>query len=149
MKSKITKEYNRQVCLALSADFVFGVGLAPINNLAVPVPTYSFGIVHWRVKEIKKMDRKTRKLLMVHGMHHPKADADRLYIKRRDCGLGFIELESAYKIAIVYLNKYIKIGSDKFMKMVKKHKASQTKYSQHQERFPLIFGPDPREVKCL
>lgn len=114
MKSKITKEFNHQVRLALRSKP--NGKISAINILAVPVPTNSFSIVHWRVKEIKKMDRKMRKLLMV----HPKADADQLYIKRRDCGLGFIKLKSAYKITIVYLSKYIEIGSNKFMKMVKK-----------------------------
>lgn len=75
MKSKI-KEYNRQVRLALRSKPNAKNKISAINILAVPVPTYSFSIVHWSVKEIKKMDRKTRKLLMVHGMRHPKADAD-------------------------------------------------------------------------
>ncbi len=67
----------------------------------------SVGMVDWRVEEIRKMDRKMRKLLMMHGMHHSKADANRLYIKRCDGGRGLIKLESVYNIAIVSLSKYI------------------------------------------
>jgi hypothetical protein len=29
------------------------------------------------------MDRKTRKILTMYKMHHPKADTDRLYVKRK------------------------------------------------------------------
>ncbi|ROI15663.1 hypothetical protein DPX16_20201 [Anabarilius grahami] len=68
MKSKITKEYNRQVCLALRSKPNAKNKISAINILAVPVPTYSFGIVHWRVKEIKARHAppKGRHRLIVH-----------------------------------------------------------------------------------
>ena len=45
------------------------------ESLAVPVLKYSFGIIHWCQAELQKLDRKKRKLLIIHGHHHPKADA--------------------------------------------------------------------------
>jgi hypothetical protein len=48
--------------------------------LVVPGLRYSFGIINWRLEEIKQIDSKTRKMLM-YKMHHPKADTDRLYVK--------------------------------------------------------------------
>ena len=51
-----------------------------IGSLAVPVLRYSFGIVNWHQEELQKLDRKTRKLLTIHGQHHPKADVNRLYV---------------------------------------------------------------------
>ena len=45
-----------------------------INSLAVPVVQYSFGIIDWRISELKKIDTKTRKLLNMQKMLHPKAD---------------------------------------------------------------------------
>jgi len=51
-----------------------------IGSLAVPVLIYSFGIVKWHEEELQKLDRKTRKLLNIHGQHHPKADVDRLNV---------------------------------------------------------------------
>ncbi|KAL0165834.1 hypothetical protein M9458_037678, partial [Cirrhinus mrigala] len=73
--------------------------------------------------EIRKMDRKMRKLLMIHAVYHPKADTNRL---TRDAvvAMGLLNF-----IAIVSLSKYIERGSDKLMKMVRKHKVSKTKYS--------------------
>jgi hypothetical protein len=53
------------------------------GTLEVPVVRYSFGIVNWRLDEIKKIDRRTRKILIMYKMHHPKADTDRLYVKRK------------------------------------------------------------------
>jgi hypothetical protein len=48
------------------------------GSLAVPVLRYSFGIINWHQEKIQKLDRKTRKMLNIHGQHHPRADIDRL-----------------------------------------------------------------------
>jgi hypothetical protein len=61
----------------------------------------SFGIVNWRLEEIKQIDRKTRKMLTMYKMHHPKADIDRLYVKRKDGGRGLVQLEAVYETEII------------------------------------------------
>ena len=38
--------------------------ITAIGALAVRVLRYSFGIINWRNEEIKKIDRKTRKMLI-------------------------------------------------------------------------------------
>jgi hypothetical protein len=54
--------------------------------LAVPVLRYRFGIINWNQEEIQKLDRKTRKMLTIHGQYHPRADIDHLglYVPRKD-----------------------------------------------------------------
>ena len=59
-----------------------------INTLAVPVVTYSFNIINWQMSEIKKLDRKTRKLLTMERMNHPKAEVRRIYRPRQTGGRG-------------------------------------------------------------
>jgi hypothetical protein len=45
-------------------------------------------------------------------MHHPKADIDRLYVRRKGGGRGLSQIEAAYKTEIIniaeYLNQSIK-----------------------------------------
>jgi hypothetical protein len=48
--------------------------ITAVGALAVPVLRYSFGVINWRIEEIKQIDRKTRKMLKMYKMHHPKAD---------------------------------------------------------------------------
>lgn len=69
------------------------------------------------------------KLLTVGGIHHSKADVERLYIKTRNEGRGLIELESAFDSSIVGLSNYIKLGKNKFMRLVRNHDARTAKYS--------------------
>ena len=51
--------------------------------------------------KLKKIDTKTRKLLNMHKMLHPKADVERLYIPRKDGGRGLIDVETAFKTATI------------------------------------------------
>jgi hypothetical protein len=79
--------------------------ITTIGALAIPVLRYSFGIINWRLEDIKKIDRKTRKILTVYKMHHPKAYIDRLYVKRTEGGRGLAQIEAAYKTEIINLLK--------------------------------------------
>ena len=69
----------------------------------IPVVQYSFGIINWKISELKKIDTKTRKLLNMRKMLHPKADVERLYIPRKDGGRGLIDVETAFKTATIGL----------------------------------------------
>ena len=83
MKEKIRKEYNRRVRLILRTELNGRNKIEAINSLAVPVVQYSFGIIDWKISELKKIDTKTRKLLNMHKMLHPKADVERLTLGSR------------------------------------------------------------------
>jgi hypothetical protein len=78
-----------------------------IGALAVPVLRYSFGIINWRIEGIKKINRKTRKILTMYKMHHLKVDIDRLYVKRKERGRKLVQVEAAYKAEITNIAKYL------------------------------------------
>jgi hypothetical protein len=40
-------------------------------------------------------------------VHHPKADIDRLYVKRKEGGRGLVQVEAAYKAEITSIAKYL------------------------------------------
>ena len=101
--------------------------ITAIGALAVRVLRYSFGIINCRTEEIKKIDRKTRKMLTMYKMHHPKADIGRLYVKRKEGGRGLVQIGVAYKAEIItiaeYLNTNYKEGE--FVNIVKSHESTQ------------------------
>ena len=109
MKEKIRKEYYRRIHLhvVLNANRI-----AAINALAVPVVTFSFNIINWKMEELMKLDRKTRKILKMAKMHHPKADVDRLYSPRKAGGRGLVQLEITYKTTTIDLNTYLNNKDD-------------------------------------
>jgi hypothetical protein len=101
--------------------------ITAIGSVAVPVLRYSFGIINWRIEEIKEIDRKTRKILTMYKMHHPTFDIDRIYAKRKEEGRGLIQVEAAYKAEIINIAEYHNTNykEDQFVKIVKNHESTQ------------------------
>ena len=60
-------------------------------------------------------------------MHHPKADIDRLYIKRKEGGRGLVQVEAAYKAEIINIAEYLNTNykEDQFVNIVKNHESTQ------------------------
>ena len=56
----------------------------------------SFVDVNWRDATNKATGRH-RFRRMMYKMHHPKADIDRLYVKKKEGGRGLVQVEAAYK----------------------------------------------------
>jgi len=75
------------------------------------------------IKEIEKVDQKTRKFLIIEVIHHLKTDVTRLYIKRQNGGCGLVELQPTYNAVIVGLSKYIKQNKDGLTRLVPEYEA--------------------------
>ena len=120
-KEKLNKEYLRRLRLVLGTELSAKNKIQAIGSLAVPVLRYSFGIVNWHQEEQQKLDRKTRKLLTIHGQHHPKADVDHLYVSRKQGGRGLMQVEAAHAVEITKLVEYIDRKEDPLIQVVRTH----------------------------
>ena len=90
---------------------------------------YSFGIIDWKILGVKKIDTKTRKLLNMQNMLHPKVDVERLYIPRKDGERGLIDVKTAFKTVTIGLDHYLKHKEGQYPKKVLEHEQSTTKNS--------------------
>ena len=115
------KYYLRRLRLVLGTELSAKNKIQAIGSLAVSVLRYKFGIVNWHQEELQKLDRKTRKLLTIHGQHHPKADVDRLYVPRKQGGRGLMQLEAAYAVEITKLMEYVDRKEDPLIQVVRTH----------------------------
>ena len=86
MKAKMQKGYKRRIRLVLKSELNARSNIAAINTLAVPVVSYSYGVINWKLDEIQDLDRITRKQLCVNQMLAKKADVDRIYLPYQDGG---------------------------------------------------------------
>ena len=73
-RNNLSREYFCRVKMVLRTELYGRNKVLAINGLALPVLTYSFGVIHWRTTDLQQLDRRTRKLLTMHGVHHPSAD---------------------------------------------------------------------------
>ena len=62
-------------------------------------------------------------------MLHPKADVERPYIPRKDGGRSLINVETAFKIATIGLDHYLKYKEGQYTKQVLEHENSKAKNS--------------------
>ena len=80
-----------------------------INTWAVSLMRYSAGIVEWTKADIDVTDRKTRKLMTMYGMLHPRSNVSRLYLLRPEGGRGYqttlTSREGACSVVLVVLRK--------------------------------------------
>lgn len=60
------------------------IRIAAINSFAMPVMTYSMNIIDWQMNDIKNLVTKTRILLTMYRMYHPKANVDWHYLTRNE-----------------------------------------------------------------
>ena len=93
MNEKITKEYKRRQTLILKSKLNGRNKGTAINTWAVAIFRYRAGIIQWKANELKDLDRKSRKTMIMYGGLHPKSDVDRLYVKRKEGGRDLISVE--------------------------------------------------------
>ena len=80
-------------------------------------------------------------------MLHPKADVERLYIPRKDGGRCLFKVETAFKIATVGLDHYLKNKDAKYPKQVLKHDTSIAKNASKFKREVPISEFENKEDK--
>ena len=95
--------------------------------MAVPLLRHSLGIINWRLEDIRKIDRKTSKVLTMYKMHHPEADTYRLHVKRKGEGRGLLQIEATYEAKIITIAEYLntKCREDQLVNIVKSPESNQ------------------------
>ena len=71
-----------------------------INSRIVSIVIYGAEIISSTKMELEELDRKTRKLMTIYGVHHRKANVDRLYLQRFEGGTGLIGLEDCVQVEV-------------------------------------------------
>jgi hypothetical protein len=101
LKERLKKEYNGGLRMILKSELSAKNKITAIGALAIPVFTYGFDIINWRLEELRKIDRKTAIILTMYKMHHPKVNIDSLYLKRKEGGRGLLQIEATHKAKII------------------------------------------------
>ena len=68
IKNKVKAEYKRKLRLVLKSRLNDKNKIQAINTWSVALLRYGAGIINWKVDELKKMDRMTRKTLIMYGL---------------------------------------------------------------------------------
>ena len=93
MKENIRKEYFKRLRVTLKSKLNTKLVFQAINTWVVPTVQYSAGITEWTKEEVKKMDRKFRKIITMYGGLHPRSNVEWLYQPRSEGGRGLVSME--------------------------------------------------------
>ena len=107
IKYKIQKEYLRRTRKLLKTKLSSRNLIKGINTCAVPLVRYSGPFLKWTRDELKQMDQRTRKLMIMHKALHTWDDVDRLYVSRKGGGRGLASIEDSIDASIQRLEDYI------------------------------------------
>ena len=91
-KDRVVKEYLRRVHLVWSSPLPAGEKVRAHNAWAIAVLRYHMAPVTWGMRELEKLDARTRALLAQEGAHSPLASIERLYLPRDGGGRGLISV---------------------------------------------------------
>ena len=78
-----------------------------INTWAVPVIRFSRPPLKLTREVLKEMEQRTRKLMTMHNVLHPRDDVNRLYVSRKEGEKGLARNEDTVDSSIQGLEDYI------------------------------------------
>ena len=120
MKIKVTAKNKKRLRLRLKSILNGKSKIQAINTWVVALLRYGAGIINWKVNELKKVDKTTRKTLTMYGALHPKSGIDRLYLKRKHGRRGLISIEMCVRLEENNLVLYARGSNEMLLKDVKK-----------------------------
>ena len=71
------------------------------NQLALPVLVYFMWTQVWPIKDLQRLDRESRKIMVENGGKYPLGTSDLLYLPRRVGGRGLKSIEGEHKLTKV------------------------------------------------
>ena len=95
MKSQFEKKYVRRLRKILKSKLKSGNLVTEINTWAMSLVRYGAGVIEWYQQELENIDRRTRKMMHLYDAIHPRADVDRLYVRRDEGGRGLMSILDA------------------------------------------------------
>ncbi|KAJ8957280.1 hypothetical protein NQ318_007844 [Aromia moschata] len=145
LKKEFQDKYKSRVTKLLNTLLSGGNLIKAINSWAVPVLTYSFGIVKWSVTDLDELDRLTRRLLTKFRRLHTNSSVIRLYLPRRRGGRGLLNIKNQCLNQEASLRRKLLTNRDPLITAVAREDAGYTPLSLGCELIPVdqVYTPNP------
>ena len=140
MRKKAGSEYLSRLKKICKTQLANKNKITAVNQLAMPVLSYSFGIIDWPQNEINKLDIKTRKILTLHRVIHRNQCLPRLYMPRREGGLGLSEINHQHRATMVSTAQYLRSSINPKIAMVHEHRTSRASKNTSITNLAQHFG---------
>lgn len=105
-KIKVRDLYLQRIRKLLKSELNGGNLITAINTYAIPVLTYTFGILKWTYTEMVELQRVTRTMMTKYKVHHPKASTLRTTLPRGDGGRALTDIINLHSRQLVKLREF-------------------------------------------
>jgi hypothetical protein len=93
IKENLEKQFYLRIKSILKSKLNGNNLIKAVNTYAVPLLTYSFGVIKWSKTNLQNINIKTRVLFTKFSNHHPKSAIEKFNLPRENGGRGFSNLE--------------------------------------------------------
>ena len=113
VKTSLMKEFKARIHKIAKTNLNGKNLIKAVNTYAVPILSYSFGIIKWTVTEIQSLQRKIRTMLTHYKFHHPKSCVERMITPRKEGGRGLVDLQTLHDNQVQSLRDYFHLKSQR------------------------------------
>jgi hypothetical protein len=106
IKENLEKQFYLRIKSFLKSKLNGNNLIKPVNTYAVPLLTYSFGVIKWSKTNLKNINIQIRVLFTKFCKHHPKSVIERFNLPGENGGRGFTNLEILQHNQIASLKNY-------------------------------------------
>lgn len=92
IKEQLTHKYRQRLNQLLKTKLSAKNLVTAVNAYAVPVISYSFGIIGWTPTDLEDLNRLTRKIFTKFRGHHPHSSKERFHLPRSVGGRGVADM---------------------------------------------------------
>ena len=106
IKEELKQKYTQRLKQILNTELSARNKTKAINTYAMPILTYSFGIIKWNNTELEELNRLTRTQCYKYKIHHIHSAIERFTLNRQEGGRGFVDIKNLHQNQINNLRKY-------------------------------------------
>ena len=105
-KTNLMNKFKTRIHKILNTDLNSRNIVKAINTYAIPILTFSFGIINWTKTDLRNLQRIINTFLTKYRKHHPKACIQRMTLSKDEGGRGFIDIQNLHSKQITALRKF-------------------------------------------
>ncbi|XP_044762031.1 uncharacterized protein LOC123319227 [Coccinella septempunctata] len=143
-KKETETELTNRVSRIMNTQLSAKNKIEAINIWAIPVFTYTAGVITWSKTDLERLDRKIRAILTRNGMLHPNSAIERLYLPRKEGGRGLGSLEDIYLKEEKKMREYFRNGYSPIQQWVAAQRFPSTPLEEAGTQEPATEEPSER-----
>ena len=119
VKNCLTAKFEERLKTILKTGLNGGNKIKAINTWAIPMLTYSFGVIKWSQTDILKLETLVRTSLTRFQSHHPQSAVERIMLPREYGGRGVLNIARLHSTQKSNLRQYFLNSTSPLLRVIR------------------------------